>query len=166
MKRKPAKKFAKQRASKSAKRTATATKRRPERGDTESARAALRSVDAQWAQTPPDVERFVSFFAEDGTFLPPNAPAAKGKEAIRAFVSELVTRPGFAVNWQATEAGVSGAGDLGYTLGRYELRLNDPDGKPLTDRGKYVTVWKKQVEGAWKVVADIFNSDLPPAAPA
>jgi quercetin dioxygenase-like cupin family protein len=35
-----------------------------------------------------------------------------------------------------------------------------------TDKGKYVTVWKKQPSGEWKVAEDIFNSDAAPQAPA
>jgi len=38
-------------------------------------------------------------------------------------------------------------------------------GPPVTDRGKLVEVWKKQADGKWKTVADIFNSDLPLPAP-
>jgi hypothetical protein len=38
----------------------------------------------------------------------------------------------------------------------------------LLDKGKYLTVWKKQADGSWKVLFDMFNSDLPPSllAPA
>jgi ketosteroid isomerase-like protein len=35
----------------------------------------------------------------------------------------------------------------------------------MEDRGKLVEVWKKQLDGTWKTVTDIFNSDLPPPAP-
>jgi hypothetical protein len=73
----------------------------------------------------------------------------------------MVANPGFAVGWQPTTVEVSTAGDLGYTVGTYESTLQDEHGNPVTDRGKYVTVWKKQPDGKWKVVADIFNSDLP-----
>jgi hypothetical protein len=44
--------------------------------------------------------------------------------------------------------------------------------EPVGDEGKYVEIWRKQPEGSWKVVLDIFNSDLaapaspPPAMPA
>ena len=41
------------------------------------------------------------------------------------------------------------------------MTVNDAKGKPVTDRGKYVEAWKKQADGAWKVVEDIYNSDLP-----
>jgi hypothetical protein len=34
------------------------------------------------------------------------------------------------------------------------------------ERGKYLTIWHKQADGTWKVVRDMFNSDLPLAAPA
>jgi ketosteroid isomerase-like protein len=33
----------------------------------------------------------------------------------------------------------------------------------LTEKSKYVTVYKKQADGRWKAVADIGNEDAPPA---
>jgi ketosteroid isomerase-like protein len=39
--------------------------------------------------------------------------------------------------------------------------VNDAQGKPVTDNGKFVEVWKKQSDGKWKCVADTYNSDLP-----
>jgi len=45
-----------------------------------------------------------------------------------------------------------------------------PDGTPMTDHGKYATIWRKQTDGSWKVVVDIFNSDvempMPSSAPS
>ncbi len=60
---------------------------------------------------------------------------------------------------------VARSGELAYLNGTYELTMNDASGKPANDRGKYVEVWKKQADGAWKCVADIWNSDLPAPAP-
>jgi len=35
-----------------------------------------------------------------------------------------------------------------------------PKGGKLThDKGKYLTVWKKQADGSWKIYRDINNSD-------
>ena len=67
--------------------------------------------------------------------------------------------------WHATKADVARSGDLAYMIGTYELSLNDASGKPVHDRGKYAEVWKKQTDGQWKVVADMFNSDLPMPVP-
>ena len=42
------------------------------------------------------------------------------------------------------------------------MTMTDPKAKkPVTDKGKYVTVYKKQADGSWKAVADIMNSDMP-----
>jgi len=126
-------------------------------------RTALMDTDQAWSATVNDVEKFVSFFAEDASFLPPDMPLAQGQEAIRATATQMLSIPGFSVSWKATKADVSSAADLGYTIGTYQLTTNDAAGKPVTSVGKYVTVWKKQADGQWKVVADCFNPDGPPA---
>jgi hypothetical protein len=46
------------------------------------------------------------------------------------------------------------------------MTVNDAAGNPMTEKGKYVEVWKKQADGQWKVVEDIFNADkAPPESP-
>ena len=129
---------------------------------------AIRETDIEFSKAgaAKDLERAVAFYAEDAALLEPNAPIVMGKEAIRTAWSQLIAKPGFAISWQPTKVEVSRGGDLGYTMGTYELTTHDPTGKPETDRGKYVTVWKKQPDGSWKAAADIFNSDLPAPAAA
>ncbi len=111
-----------------------------------------------------DLERRLLCFAQDASMFPPGGAMAAGKEAIRALLSQLYANPGFAISWQTTKVEVSRASDLAWCSGTYELTLNDPKGKPITDRGKYVTVWKKHPDGSWKAVAEIWNSDQPPPA--
>jgi ketosteroid isomerase-like protein len=139
-----------------------------QRIDIEAERTAIRNADAEWskAAAAKDADGFTAFVVENGSILIPNAPIRTGSEAIRQWASETMANPGFAVSWQATAAEVSAAGDLGYTVGTYDFTLHDPQGNPMTDRGKYVTVWKKQPDGKWKVAVDIFNSDLPPPVAA
>ncbi len=135
--------------------------------DVEAEAAAIReAIDVEWlkAAQAKDVEGWLSFYTDDALMLPPNTPIATGKEAIRALLSELVANPGFAINLQTTQVEVSRAGDLAYSLNTYELTLNDPEGKPVTERGKGVFGWKKQPDGTWKVVIDIWNSDGPVAS--
>jgi ketosteroid isomerase-like protein len=135
--------------------------------DTDALRAALQNADAAWARTAGkgDADAFTSFVAEDGSILPPNVAILSDKNAIKNWVAQLMAVPGYALDWQVTSADVSKSGELGYTVGTYELSVNDANGKPIPDMGKYVTVWRMQ-DGEWKVVADIFNSDLPLEAPA
>jgi ketosteroid isomerase-like protein len=133
-------------------------------GETESVnveaeRAALRNADAAWSQSVGNLPEFMSFVADGASVFPFHAPIVSGKDAARAFFSELQAAPGFALDWTATQAEVSNAGDLGYTTGTFQLTVTGPAGTR-----KYVTVWKKQTDGQWKVVVDIFNLDAFPAA--
>lgn len=151
-------------AKKSRKKGGIASTRRAKPIDIEADRAAIRKAsDVEWlkAAQAKDVERVISFYSDRASVLPPNAPAATDREAIRAIWARMVGAPGFAINWHTTTVEVSRAGDLGYQLADYEVSLNNPEGKPISDRGKYVAVWKKQSDGSWKVVADIWNSDQP-----
>ncbi len=125
--------------------------------------SAVREADAAYSKAfeAKDVEAVVGFFADDGLDLSPNAPMLTGKEAIRKSASEMMATPGLALSWQPTKVEASRGGDLAYSIGTYQGTVNDAKGKPVADRGKYVTVWRKQPDGKWKVLADIYNSDLP-----
>lgn len=139
-----------------------------QRIDVEAERAAIRGMTMEWvnAATAKDVEGMVVGFADDASLLAPNAPLAAGKEAIRTVWSELVERPGLSQSAEATTVEVSSRGDLGYAVGTYESTWNDPEGNRVTDRGKWVAVYKKQPDGTWKCVLEIWNTDQPaPATP-
>jgi len=97
--------------------------------------------------------------------MPPNAPANATKEGIRKGWQDLLASPGFVISWKTTKVEVAKSGDLAFLSGTYEVTMNDPSGKPINDRGKYVEVWEKQADGKWKCGTDIWNSDLP-IAPA
>ena len=137
-------------------------------GDTRAAdERALRETDLAWAKAgaAKDLERTLSFLADDATEMAPNVPAATGKAALRKVWGDMFKQPGFAMTWEPTKVEVAGSGDLGYSIGRYQHKMQGRDGKPMLDHGKYVTVWKKQPDGSWKAIVDAFNSDLPvPAA--
>ena len=126
--------------------------------------SAIRAAETEWSNraSAKDLEGILSNYAEDASMLPPNAPIATGKEAIRKAWSEMLALPGMALSWQTIKVEVARSGDLAYTHGSYEMSVNDAKGKPVKDLGKYATVWKKQADGSWKAVADIFNSDQPP----
>jgi uncharacterized protein (TIGR02246 family) len=127
--------------------------------------SAIRDLDTQWSKAAAanDLEGTVSYYSDDASMLPPNAPIAVGKQAIRATWTSLLGSGG-SVTWQVSKVEVARSGDLAYLIGVYQVTAKDPQ---ATDRGKLVEVWKKQPDGKWKTVADIYNSDLPlPAMPA
>ena len=125
--------------------------------------AALMDADKTWAQTAAnkEMEKIHAYFLSDAVVLAPHAPIAEGADAARALFDQMYGLPGFSLTWQATSSEVASSGDLGYTVGTYELSFDGPDGAPIKDNGKYMTVWKKQADGTWKVAVDMFNTNLP-----
>jgi uncharacterized protein (TIGR02246 family) len=127
------------------------------------AETAIRLADAAGlkAAQAKDVAGATANYADDASWLPPHAPIVQGKEAIRAAWAQLLAIPGLKIDWQITKVDVSRAGDMAYTLYHYEMTMPGPNGAPIKDKGKDMSVWKKQSDGAWKMVADTFNSDIP-----
>ncbi len=122
-------------------------------------RTAILEADQAWSDTVGDLDAFMSFFAEDARFLPPDGPQANGRDEIRQSFAELAALPGFSLTWSANFSDVSSSGDLGYSVGTFEMTIDGPDGDPATRTGTYATVWKKQNDGLWKVVSDLPNFD-------
>jgi uncharacterized protein (TIGR02246 family) len=129
---------------------------------------ALRTLDEQWSKAAgaKDVEKTISYYTDDAIVMPQNSPPLTSKEQIRQMWKSMLGAPSFSGGWKSTKVEVARSGDLGYVSGTYEMTENDANGKPMTDRGKYLEIWKKQVDGNWKCTLDMFSSDLPPPAPA
>jgi ketosteroid isomerase-like protein len=128
----------------------------------------LRDLDAEWAKAAAakDVEQTIAYYSDDAIVLPPNASIAATKEAIRNGWKDMFASPGFVITWQPTRVQVGKSGEIGWVSGTYELTINDANGNPIKDRGKYLEIWEKQSDGNWKCRADMWNSDLAASAPA
>jgi uncharacterized protein (TIGR02246 family) len=122
--------------------------------------ATIRALDAAWSQSAgaKDLDKMVSFYADDASMLPSKAPIVMGRIAIRAAWSQLMSMPGFSIHFAPSKVVIAKSGDLAYDLGTFELTLNDAQGKTTTTVGKYVVNWQKR-DGEWKAVTDIFNDD-------
>jgi uncharacterized protein (TIGR02246 family) len=124
---------------------------------------AIKATEAAWSKdtASKDINAFAKYYSDDATVLVPNAPVFHGMEAIKSGLKPMFSDPNFSLSFTGQAADVSKSGDLGYSQGSYTATMSDPKGKPMTDKGKYLTVWKKQADGSWKAVEDTFNSDLP-----
>jgi len=129
--------------------------------------AALKEWDANWSKAAgaKDVDKTVSYYADDVLVQPPNGKIATSKADIRKIWADMLAAPGFGGGWKATKIEVARSGELAYLSGSYEFTFNDASGKPTSDRGKFVEIVKKQPDGSWKCVNDIWNSDAPIPAP-
>jgi ketosteroid isomerase-like protein len=125
---------------------------------------ALLAADVAWMKVyaAKDLEKSVAFFDNEGSMLPSNAPIATGKDALTKSLGSAFATPDYTLSWHANKVGVARSGELGYTSGTYGFSIKDASGKTISDKGKYLTLWKKEADGSWKVLLDTYNSDQPP----
>lgn len=128
--------------------------------------AARKAIADAYARFAPAVEKgdtavMMSLYADDAVVMVANVPAWKGRAAIsQAFGGMLkevmVMGPKFVTD------DVIVTDDIAVETGRYEWMIHPKDGgAAMTDKGKYITVWKRQADGSWKIIRDINNTDLP-----
>jgi ketosteroid isomerase-like protein len=106
-----------------------------------------------------DVDGIVALYAEDCVLMPPNAELAMGQGAARGAFGGMIAD---GLTGELDTITATAAGGVGYHTGTYWLK--DANGT-IVDRGKYMEGWQK-IGGEWKIVHDIWNSDLAPFAGA
>lgn len=129
--------------------------------DLHSAESAIRAASDDWgkAMTARDVQKTISFYAEDGSYFPNRHPLIRSRDELRKFWAQLFAMPGPGFTCDTTRVEVARSGDLAYETGTCELTTTGSNGKLRTEKQKYVVVWKKQNDGAWKAAVDIDNTD-------
>jgi uncharacterized protein (TIGR02246 family) len=101
-------------------------------------------------------------YTDDAIVMMPGEPAWKGRAAILKGLQDFVGM--FKVTAaEMRSSQVMVGGDLAVETGTMEWTLQPKSGAAIKDKGKYLTVWKKQADGGWKIVRDINNTDLPPS---
>jgi len=101
---------------------------------------------------------FVTYFAENGVELQDGGGITTREEMKK----QQPWPEGTSLTWTPVHADMAGTGDLGYTYGNYVFKSKDKAGKVIANYGKYVSIWKKQKDGTWKVVVDMGNSSPEP----
>ena len=104
-----------------------------------------------------NVDQVLAIYAENSTFMPPNQPIIRGKDALRAFYDEQFKSG--ATNLKLNVNEVSGHGPLAYQSGTYEMDVKGTNGA-TRDRGKYLFVLRRMVD-TWRYEYTMWNSDLP-----
>lgn len=103
------------------------------------------------------VDAWVAAFASDGIQIDESG-VTQGSAAIRRLMTTALADTHVLLDWQPVSASVAASGDLGYTIGRWQVRVrNAPDS--VLSHGNYVTIWRKQADGSWKAAVDIGNPE-------
>jgi uncharacterized protein (TIGR02246 family) len=128
-------------------------------------KASVRAVDAQWARaaTAGDGQAIAALYASDAILLPPGEPMVKGEAAKKYWVNFV---NGFSGPIELNTMAVEGGGNVASAIGTYTMSLTPrkAGAKPLpTQEGKYLEVLRRQNDGSWKIIYDMWSPNAPPA---
>jgi uncharacterized protein (TIGR02246 family) len=132
--------------------------------DVSEATNELRSLDAKLerAVNAKDAGAIAAFYSDDAILMPAAEPVVRGKAAIAEEWKHILAIPAFENESKLGGVEVARAGDLAYTYGSYRSQLMSEDGELVLEPGKWLTIWKKQADGDWRIAVDTYNTDIPP----
>jgi uncharacterized protein (TIGR02246 family) len=108
-----------------------------------------------------DAGRIAGLYSDDAVILPGDHPAETGHTAIVKYNQDFFDQympGGFTISTHDRQI----IGDWAFDSGSYTFSATPKaGGKPISDRGKYVVIMRRQPDGSWKWYRDIDNSDGP-----
>jgi uncharacterized protein (TIGR02246 family) len=141
---------------------------RPENPPEDRVRRELMDADRAFAAAARarGLDGWMEYMTADAARLPKlGAKAVRGKEAIRKADKAIFSDPKRQLVWEPTEAGAFADGRHGFTTGKYRVIQKEPGGKEkVVGSGAYLTWWRKERDGKWRVILDTGNPDPPAAA--
>ena len=106
-------------------------------------------IDADW-------DRMLSFCTDDIVFMPPDAPMAEGRTAVRAHMETLPDIKAFTGNFTHIE----GRGELASARGTFAMTV-EVEGNDVAATGKFVDTFRKAPDNSWLYTSVIWNNDNP-----
>jgi len=118
--------------------------------------AAIRANDQDFARAAQakDLDRAVAHYMDDAVLFAPGSPAVVGRDNIRKYFQPIIDGPAMQFTFSDVQVDVARSGDIAQDRGSFKATGTDAQGKPNTQEGMYVLVWKKQADGSWKISAD------------
>jgi uncharacterized protein (TIGR02246 family) len=134
----------------------------PVAGTREADIQSVREVESAYlkAFAAKDAEKYFSYFADDATGLYPGASMLDGRQAVRNWVEPMFADPNLSWKMQSSRIEASEGGNMIYSMGTYIMTITDTSTKKVrTEKGKYLTIFRKQTDGSWKVAVDSAVAD-------
>jgi len=108
-----------------------------------------------------DAAGLASLYTNDAVLMPPNEAAVTGSQAIESWFQTTFDQ--FTTEFTVASEELEVVGDWAFDWGAYMTALTPKaGGEPTEDRGKYIVILRKQVDGSWRIVKNIWNSNNPP----
>ena len=121
----------------------------------------IMELSREWAKSAKanDTEKILSYWTDDAMVISPGQPATIGKDNLRKRVESTSSIPGFEIYWAPKQVYVSKSGDMAYATGINYIKSQDTLGNQVTVYNRGIEIWKKQEDGSWKCVVDIYTPD-------
>jgi len=108
-----------------------------------------------------DIAAVAAMYSDDALVFPPDGEIVQGRSAIEALWKG--TRDSGMKDLAFTVLDVHSSRDLAVEAGKADFKIQTANqAEPSSQTVKYVVVWKRQKDGAWKLFRDIWNSMPPP----
>ena len=112
-----------------------------------------------------DLDALVARYTDDAYLLLPDQEMIQGTDAIRQFLEYQIETLKMQ-DLVLTAVSTYGVGDLAYHVGTSSQQVTPPGATdPVTIKGKYLVVLKKDASGAWKLSAVAVIPDASSAPP-
>ena len=116
---------------------------------TRTAQEILAAIEAK------DSAKVNSYYAPDAVIATAGRPAAKDGRAVSRAIRDDIADTNFKMSLSNEKTEVAGSGDLAYRRGAFKITYTNPQTKQAENStGTYLTVFRKQADGSWKVVED------------
>ena len=133
----------------------------PQAPDTRAAdETAIRAAEADMAKAfaALDPAKTASFYTDDIVGMSADSPVIQGRENMQKYF-ETMMKEKPELSWAPVKVEVARSGDLAYSWGKGKLSMKGKKGKVTETTAKYVSVWKKQADGSWKIAVDTMIPD-------
>jgi len=130
-------------------------------GKVRDVRQAVEASNAKWmaAFNQGDAAAVAAVYTDNATLMPPNSEMIEGRQGIQDFWGDAI-QSGLK-DASLTTVSVQANGETAYEIGKFSLAVHSQGKDPQVISGKYVVVWQKGSDGAWKLNVDIWNSSMP-----
>jgi uncharacterized protein (TIGR02246 family) len=106
-------------------------------------------------------DKVLAYYGDNAIQMPPNMAAVKGKDAIKAFWEQMMKSGMKMTAVDFTTVDLQASGTMAYEIGTYSMSVSAGKMGEMKDKGKYVTLWRGQADGTWKLSAETWNTDMP-----
>ena len=127
--------------------------------DSAAIRRAIEQAHAAFAaaEVRKDVDAMLQAWSDDIVLMPPGREPLHGRESVADYLSPLPTSRHRVLSERFETVDLRIAGDSAYEVGHVTGEEQAPGAPVSRYRTKYLSVWKRQPDGSWRICRDMWD---------